>query len=242
LRYHRPVNAPFEVVELRRYVLHPGRRDDLIEIFEHRFVESQEACGMTPFGHYRDLDDPNAFVWLRGFPRMETRAAALAAFYGSPYWTDHRDLANATMVDSDNVLLLRSARPGSGFDLQGLHRLSPSEASASTSLVALAVFMLERAADDASIAAFEATVLPQLRACAQRVALLVTEERPNDFPRLPVREGEYAFVAAGVCPTPDALARWRTVLTGDHLPTALARSVVSSEVLRLEPGARSLYR
>ncbi|RZL06943.1 MAG: NIPSNAP family protein, partial [Rubrivivax sp.] len=34
------------IVELRRYTLHPGQRDTLIELFEREFVESQEALGM----------------------------------------------------------------------------------------------------------------------------------------------------------------------------------------------------
>src|SRR5262249_21434026 len=100
------------IVELRQYTLHPGRRDALVALFEAEFVESQEACGMTIIGTFRDLDDPDRFVWLRGFSDMETRAAALAAFYGGPVWKAHREAANATMVDSDNVLLLR---PGRGF-------------------------------------------------------------------------------------------------------------------------------
>jgi hypothetical protein len=32
-----------------------------------------------------------------------------------PVWKAHREVANATMIDSDNALLLRPARPGSGF-------------------------------------------------------------------------------------------------------------------------------
>ncbi len=114
--------ATLSVVELRRYALHPGGRDVLIPLFEREFIESQERCGMVPIGHYRDLDDPNSFVWFRGFADMETRRRALEAFYTSPSWMDHRDAANATMIDSDNVLLLRPARPESGFETDGLFR------------------------------------------------------------------------------------------------------------------------
>ena len=31
------------VIELRQYRLHPGRRSDLIALFEREFVETQEA-------------------------------------------------------------------------------------------------------------------------------------------------------------------------------------------------------
>jgi quinol monooxygenase YgiN len=94
------------VVELRQYKLHPGRRDELIELFEREFVHTQEAVGITVLGRYRDLDDPDRFVWLRSFPDMPARKAALEAFYGGPVWREFRDRANATMIDSDDVLLL----------------------------------------------------------------------------------------------------------------------------------------
>jgi hypothetical protein len=43
---------------------------------------------------------------------MPDRATALTAFYGGPAWKAHREAANATMIDSDNVLLLRPVRRG----------------------------------------------------------------------------------------------------------------------------------
>lgn len=54
----------YPVVELRRYTLHPGRRDVLIDLFDRELVESQEAVGMAVLGQFRDLDDPDRFVWL----------------------------------------------------------------------------------------------------------------------------------------------------------------------------------
>src|SRR5690242_14415397 len=128
------------VIELRRYVMKPGRRDELIELFEREFVESQEACGMLPLGHYRDMEDPDLFVWLRAFGGMERRREALEAFYlQSDAWLQNRDAANATMVDSDNVLLLRPARPDSSFDLSGLSRPLASGASNPSSFVAASI-------------------------------------------------------------------------------------------------------
>ncbi len=70
---------------------------------------------MSIIGQPRDLDDPNRFAWLRGCTDMCSRTEALQAFYGGPVWEAHRAAASATMIDSDNVLLLRSARSASGF-------------------------------------------------------------------------------------------------------------------------------
>src|SRR5262249_24799354 len=98
--------------------LHPGQRDVLIELFEREFVETQEVLGMHVIGIFRDLDDPNEFVWLRGFADMGVRLEGLKAFYvDGAAWKAHRQAANATMIDSDNVLLLHPARPTSGFAL-----------------------------------------------------------------------------------------------------------------------------
>ena len=112
------------IVELRQYTLHQRQRDMLIELFERAFIEPQQAVGITVIGQFRDLEDPDRFVWLRGFPDMDTRLAALQAFYSGPVWQKYRDVANATMVDSDNVLLLRPARPTSGFFLDARGRPS----------------------------------------------------------------------------------------------------------------------
>src|SRR5678815_1147496 len=113
------------VLELRQYTLRPGMRDVLIELFERELIESQEALGMTLVGQFRDLDNPDRFVWLRGFADMKTRAQALEAFYGGPIWKTHREAANATMISSDDVLLLRPARPAAGFSLKNAERRAP---------------------------------------------------------------------------------------------------------------------
>ncbi|WP_208646173.1 putative quinol monooxygenase, partial [Amycolatopsis thermalba] len=96
-----------ELFELRQYTLHPGRREELVALFDRHFVESQAEAGMRVYGQFRDLDDPDRFVWIRGFPDAARRAEALAAFYERhPAWRTHRHTANATMVDSGDVLLL----------------------------------------------------------------------------------------------------------------------------------------
>ncbi len=76
----QPPQTCCPIVELRQYTLHPGKRDVLIALFDREFVESQEALGMKVIGQFRDLDNPNRFVWLRGFRDMPSRAQALKTF------------------------------------------------------------------------------------------------------------------------------------------------------------------
>lgn len=221
--------------------MQPGKRDDLIALFERSFIETQEASGMVPIGHYHDRNDPDAFVWVRGFPSMETRRDALEQFYTSATWLENRDAANATLIDTDNVLLLRSARPDSGFDLHGLMRPVQVAGDAETnSTVAVSIFMLDGPAGDELLDAFEASLLPELRGVASRVSRLVTEERPNDF-RHPVREGEYALVATGVCASHHAFEAWSRC-TAQPLPEAMRAHVLGTETLALAAAPRSLLR
>nr|WP_052477877.1 NIPSNAP family protein [Kibdelosporangium sp. MJ126-NF4]CEL14653.1 hypothetical protein [Kibdelosporangium sp. MJ126-NF4]CTQ96718.1 hypothetical protein [Kibdelosporangium sp. MJ126-NF4] len=96
------------IVELRQYMLKPGQRDTLVDIFERHFVHTQQAVGITLIGLFLDLDNPDKFVWLRGFEDMDSRKVALTAFYEhGEAWRIHGPAANATMLDSDDVLLLR---------------------------------------------------------------------------------------------------------------------------------------
>ena len=174
------------ILELRRYTLHPGARDALIDLFDRELVETQEAVGMAVLGQFRDLDDPDAFVWLRGFPDLEARRRGLEAFYGGPVWAEHRAAANATMLDSDDVLLLRAATP---MKHEPRRRATRSDAP----VVTLTVHHFQRGA-----------------ALDPPAGAWVTEHARNDFPALPVREDAEVLVTLGNRPDPAPEAARRT--------------------------------
>ena len=156
------------LVELRQYTLHPGRRDTLIDLFDGSLVEPQEAVGMAVLGQFRDLGDPDRFVWLRGFPSLAGRAASLQAFYGGPVWREHAAAANATMIDSDNVLLLQPVR-------------GTLSSSSSPGVWLFEVYLGEVPFSTPPV-------------IVDALASFTTAYVPNTFPALPVREGEHAFV------------------------------------------------
>ena len=165
------------VVELRQYTLHPGKREVLIELFERALIEPQEAAGMRILGQFRDLDRPDHFVWIRGFPDMASRVEALSAFYGGPVWKAHRDAANATMIDSDDVLLLRPRTPVVGF---------PAARAEQSSTMVVATICPRP---------LEPEVAPMLTEAGGRpLATLETEPAENGYPALPVRTGENVVV------------------------------------------------
>src|SRR2546429_3687655 len=92
------------IVELRQYTLYPGKRDVLIDLFDREFIEPQEAIRIRVIGQFRNVDDPDRFVWLRGFRDMASRAKALQNFYGGPGWRASRGSAHATIAYSDTIL------------------------------------------------------------------------------------------------------------------------------------------
>jgi hypothetical protein len=188
-------NSSGHLVEFRRYRLHPGRRETMIELFDREFVESQEALGMRVIGQFRDLDDPDSFVWLRGFSDMDAREKALTGFYTGPVWMAHRDAANGTMINSDNVLLLSASVPGRGFAATAEARPCANEAKAGPGLVTATIAYLAPGTDRDFAAFFEERVRPALTdAGAEFRASFIAERSANTFPRLPVREGETVFV------------------------------------------------
>jgi len=222
-----------DIVELRQYMLKPGKRDVLIDLFEREFVESQEAVGMDVIGTFRDADDPDRFVWLRGFSDMESRRQSLGAFYGGPVWKAHREAANATMIDSDYVLLLRPAWSGSSFATEGTR--APRGATVlPDGLVVATICALEAQATEAMIGAFRDAALPQCAAMdAKLLAALVSEVSPNTFPALPVREGIHVF-------TWYLLFAKAASVGAIVLPAELERTMSKPpETLRLLPTARS---
>jgi hypothetical protein len=206
------------VLELRQYAMKPGRRDELIEIFERELIVPLEEMGSIVHGQFRDLDDPDRFVWLRGFTSMRSRPDALSSFYTSDIWYRHREAVNDTLVDSDNVLLLRPMRPGSGLETASSR---PSSADGGGLIVAA----IHRNDNEAS---------PDLAEVAEAggspLGSYVTDRGPNNYPRLPIREGE-------------DLAVWLVAFVdgerGERYADAQAGRATAVQVLRLAPTSRS---
>jgi len=231
-----------QVLELRQYTLHPGQRDTLIELFDREFVEPQEAVGMAVMGQFRDRDAPDRFVWLRGFADMASRAIGLAAFYGGPVWHEHRDAANATMVDSDDVLLLRPAWPGAGLSMRGRHRARTPLGPAPAGVLSARLLPLREPASTEDLRHCREALTPCLQnGGAGVLGWYATEGAPNNFPRLPVREGEQVLVVFAMFPDAQALeafdrsGAWSRALEGG--PSTLRAD--TPDALRLLPTTRS---
>lgn len=238
-----------QVLELRQYTLYAGKRDVLIDLFEREFIESQEQLGAKVVGQFRDLDNPDRFAWLRGFRDMDARLDGLQSFYGGPVWKAHRDEANATMADSNNVLLLRWATPMSGFAPSTQARPGLEAREPAKSIIVATIYYLNAPVDEEFLHFFEDRVRPVMTASgAAPLAYFQTETAENNFPRLPVRTGENVFVwfarfAKAEEYTAHVQRLERTKNWSRQVePELLSHLQRPPEHLRLQPTKRSLLR
>jgi NIPSNAP protein len=235
------------VLELRQYTLRPGTREPFIELFDNVFADPQDATGMTVIGQFRDLDHPNRFVWIRGFQDMPARAEELAAFYNGELWHAHRNEANASIDDSDNVLLLEPASPALRFrDIPA--RPDAADGRSRVGLVVVTLYYT-RTDDPGAFARLFDTSLrrPAEADGARTLAAYVTSARENNYPKLPVRSGEHIFVWVSAFTNAKAYAAYQHKLAADKAWTsrwnsARAQLARDPEVLRLTPTARSRLR
>jgi hypothetical protein len=216
------------IVELRRYQLRPGRFDEFVELFETRFIEQQEAVGARVLGTFAIEGVPDTVLWLRAFRHMEGRQRALEGFYTSPTWLMHRDATNDTILDNDDVHLLRAIVPEAGITIQG-RRPAPGERKPAQAFK----LMVSELRFAEALGNYHLWLRLFLRkAGADPIASLGTLMAENNYPRLPVWQNRPVHVA---------------LLPGDaempELPLELRGMLKwAPEVLTLRPTARSLLR
>lgn len=245
---HTDVCSP--IIDLRQYTLYPGTMDSFVELFDREFVETQEAVGMRIIGQFRDLGDPNRFVWLRGFPDMRSREQALTAFYlHSAAWKTYSEAARSHMIDSTDALLLRAAYAHSRFQLGPPAWRPPLDSPVPDGLIVATIYPLQVPMQEKFLHYFAAVVLPVLiDAGASILGQFTTEHSPNNFPALPIRQGEAVFVTfAGF----GSLAKYYEYMTvlgrnmhwrSDIYPALLKQLQGRPHIMRLAPTSRSQLR
>ena len=201
---------------------------------------------MTIIGQLRDLGDADRFIWLRGFSEMEARAVQLRDFYGGLVWKAHRDAANATMIDSDNVLLLRPASPTSGFQLEHATRAAFGSRTDRKDILVATIYHLAKTKEADFASFFEGELKPFFaKAGISVMASFITETHPNTFPRLPVREDANVFVWFSRFPDHETYEKAAAAVTELIWRSGLERKLAERmkeqpEVLLLSPTSRSL--
>ena len=238
-------SAKDTIFELRQYTLHPGQRDTLVDVFDDNFVEGQEAAGIRIIGQYRDLDDPDRFVWLRSFADMESRKVGLTDLYTGPVWKAHGRVAAGTMVDSGNALLLRPLRPDTAFAASTIELPPPGTRGPGKGVLVASIVYVEHKTPSEFADFFAKQLQPYWeKTGASVIAQMVSEHSPNTYPNLPVREKETVFVWFSLFADQAAVdAHRRALLQSMEWRKAAGQLTEWThhriETLRLEPTARS---
>ncbi|NOT48562.1 MAG: hypothetical protein HOP17_12525 [Acidobacteria bacterium] len=93
------------IVEVRSYRIVPGRRDEFLEFFKTKAIPALRAHGMKVVGPFIDVENPNKFVWLRGFPSLAERTRLKELFYEGDLWKNEMESIAMPMLDSYDVIL-----------------------------------------------------------------------------------------------------------------------------------------
>jgi hypothetical protein len=230
----------FPIVELRRYAMKPGERERFALTFDSYFPEVFQQLGGIVFGQGLERANDTWFTWLRGFPTYDARAEGLWAMYTGPLWKEHAARMNDRMVDAGNVLLLRPLAPGRGLSVL------PSVdvvAERARGIVVLQVFAVQPGKVDALASRAEDFFATYRAKGAREAGVLVTLDRPNNFPRHAVRDDGPFLVWLGLVEDEHALSE--VTLLAQRAAGSLASSALlrgETELVVLDPTSRSRLR
>lgn len=93
------------IVEVRTYQVKPGLRDRFLEFFRRDAVPLQRSLGISVLGPFIDLENPDVFIWMRGFPSLEERERMRSALYDGEQWRNELRAIALPMLDSYSVSL-----------------------------------------------------------------------------------------------------------------------------------------
>ena len=234
----------FDVIELRRYPVAPGKRPIFARYYEAWFPQAFEQLGVLVFGDFFERGAQNNFTWIRGFHTVQDHAIANARFYFGPVWREHKALANSLLPGADdNVLELHALNAQT--EVPALPAVDPvAEPKGAQGVVVAEIYAVKKEDmqlfSERALKAFSRYDVPGVRPAG----VLVTLEGPNNFPLLPFRTDGPYLVALHI-------VRDGSVLTNTFDPllirtkqelTASAMLRRPPEVLVLDPARRSRLR
>jgi hypothetical protein len=109
------------IVEVRTYRIAPGKRDDFIKFFEQHSAPALQSYGMKVVGPLIDLENPNRFIFLRGFPSIEDLHRMKDEFYRSRLWKEELEHIAMPVLESYDVTLCETS---AGFVMDDLREES----------------------------------------------------------------------------------------------------------------------
>jgi hypothetical protein len=145
------------------------------------------------------------------------------------------------MIDSSNALLLKPARDGAGFVIDRARRSPVGSTTSPATLVVAVICPFAKPPDSTFVDVFDRRVRPAFeKAGGRTLGYFVTDSSPNNFPALPLREGEQIFIWFTAFATEgQAAAHLASDEWGAISRELSPRLSGAPEILRLSPTSRS---
>ncbi|HEV2271038.1 MAG TPA: NIPSNAP family protein [Steroidobacteraceae bacterium] len=234
----------FDVIELRRYPITPGKRPEFAKYFEAWFPAAFEQLGVLVFGDFFERGAHYNFTWIRGFNTVQDHAIAQAEFYYGPVWREHKAKANSLLpgVD-DNVLELHALNAQT--EVPALPAVDPvAEPEGARGVVVAEIYSVKQGDiqpfSERALQAFSRYEVPGVRPAG----VLVTLDGPNNFPLLPFRTDGPYLVALHILRDQSVLEKTFDPLLarakGELEASGMLRR--APEVLVLDPAKQSRLR
>lgn len=96
------------LVEIRRYEIRPGRRDEFVTWFEAEAMPAMQSAGFNILGVFVDVEHPDVFFYLKGFESDGERERLNSAFYQSDLWISNLKVRALEMETGYEVALVGS--------------------------------------------------------------------------------------------------------------------------------------
>ncbi len=87
--------TPTRVFEMRTYITHEGKLDDLQARFRNHTTKFFEKHGMTNVGYWVPRDQPNTLVYILAYPSKEAATKAWEGFRKDEGWLAARTASEA---------------------------------------------------------------------------------------------------------------------------------------------------
>jgi len=144
-----------------------------------------ELGGYT-LGQFKINGINDRFIWMRGFADMNTRMRFLNNFYvESRVWKEFGPGANAMMINSDNVYLLRPLNNNKCAKEQS-EAINGNLLKMNNGIIVVDFYICNSTLDKV-INLFHSSYIPFIKTLnIDNITLWVSEMSENDFPRLPV--------------------------------------------------------
>jgi hypothetical protein len=101
--------------EIRRETAVAGKGKELAQVMYEHVIPLHQHSGMTVVAAFTDLDDDDAFVWIRKFNSTEEREATVERVHADPRWDSTVAGAVVPLLAADAVTIRLLPTAGSAL-------------------------------------------------------------------------------------------------------------------------------